>query len=173
MTLRLILIRHAKSAWDDPLLDDHDRTLNERGRRSARALGHWMESHGYLPDTAYCSTAKRTVETLDLVVAELSVRPVIDYLPQLYHGSAGTLLAVVNRAQAPTIAVIAHNPGIGDFASEIVRAAPAHPRFADYPTGATTVMDFDETSWSSVRPHSGTVVDFVVPRDLLDKAGED
>ena len=46
---RLILTRHAKSAWDDPSMDDHDRPLNDRGRRSARALGDWLASRGYDP----------------------------------------------------------------------------------------------------------------------------
>ena len=60
---RLILMRHAKSDWGDPMLPDHDRPLNKRGRRAASALGHWMREAGLRPDQILCSSATRTQET--------------------------------------------------------------------------------------------------------------
>ena len=66
---RLILTRHAKSDWDDPMLDDHDRPLNKRGQRSAAELGEWLHSRGYEPDEVLCSTALRTRETWAPVAA--------------------------------------------------------------------------------------------------------
>lgn len=63
MTKRLILIRHAKSAWDDPLLPDHDRPLNPRGEGAARDLGQWLASRGYVPGEVLCSDALRTRAT--------------------------------------------------------------------------------------------------------------
>ena len=63
MTLTLILTRHAKSDWDDPTLDDHDRPLNKRGRAASLALGRWMADAGWKPDEALVSTAARTAET--------------------------------------------------------------------------------------------------------------
>ncbi|HQY45284.1 MAG TPA: histidine phosphatase family protein, partial [Paracoccaceae bacterium] len=85
---RLILTRHAKSAWDDPTMSDHDRPLNGRGRRSALELGEWLQSRGYEPDQVLCSTATRTRETWATVaVAPLEVTPHIDYLDALYHAS--------------------------------------------------------------------------------------
>ena len=65
MTLRLVLIRHAKSSWDDFSIEDHDRQLNERGRRSAPAIGQWIADRGDIPTEVLCSDAKRTRETLD------------------------------------------------------------------------------------------------------------
>ena len=63
MTLRLILMRHTKSSWDDPWQGDHARRLNGRGRRSAEALGNWLRAKGHLPDVALSSDAVRTQET--------------------------------------------------------------------------------------------------------------
>ena len=54
MTCRLILIRHAKSSWDDPMADDHARVLNGRGRASAAAIGGWLAAKSYLPDVVLC-----------------------------------------------------------------------------------------------------------------------
>ena len=83
---RLILTRHAKSAWDDPALDDHDRPLNGRGRRAARELGDWLASRGYLPEEVLCSSALRTRETWATVAATpLEVIPALRILPDLYH----------------------------------------------------------------------------------------
>ena len=57
---RLILTRHAKSSWDDPLTPDHDRPLNDRGKAAAADLGQWLASRGYIPDEVLCSDALRT-----------------------------------------------------------------------------------------------------------------
>ena len=61
--MKLILTRHAKSAWDDPLLSDFDRTLNARGRDAARRVGAWLNANGHLPQEVILSGAARTVET--------------------------------------------------------------------------------------------------------------
>ncbi len=173
MTRRLILIRHAKSGWDDPFADDHERTLTSRGQASAGAIGAWLAAKGYLPDRVLCSTATRTVQTLDLILPHLPARPAIDYLDSLYHASAPGILGVLKQARGATVAIIGHNPGIGDLACGVVRARPGHARFPAYPTGATTVIDFAIDDWSQVRPGSGTVAGFIVPRDLIgDDAAE-
>ena len=166
MTLRLIIIRHAKSSWGDPLADDHDRVLNDRGRRSADALGDWLATNGRLPDAALCSTAARTVETLDRIAARLPSPPAIAYERRLYHADPGTILDAVRSARGSTLAVIGHNPGIGGFAEAMAQAAPDHPDFHRYPTAATTILEFAADQWQDVRPHSGRTLDFVVPRDL-------
>ncbi|MBM1222070.1 histidine phosphatase family protein [Ponticoccus sp. SC2-23] len=166
MTLRLIIIRHAKSSWGDPTADDHDRVLNERGRISADALGDWLAAKGYVPDEALCSTASRTVETLDRISARLPARPPISYERRLYHADPGTILDVVRGGSGATLAVIGHNPGIGGFADAMTETPPDHPEFHRYPTGATTILEFDDASWQNVRPKTGRTLDFVVPRDL-------
>ncbi|NCU19845.1 hypothetical protein EOM89_03700 [Candidatus Falkowbacteria bacterium] len=101
---RLILTRHAKSAWDDPLLADHDRPLNDRGRRAARELGDWLASRGYEPEEVLCSDALRTRETWDGVAAAvLEVRPVVRIEPRLYQAGPDVLMAALKAATAPTV----------------------------------------------------------------------
>ena len=63
MSLTLILMRHGKSAWDDPNLADHDRPLNDRGRASARSMGDWLRARGHVPDRAVSSSSTRTGQT--------------------------------------------------------------------------------------------------------------
>jgi len=173
MTLRLILIRHAKSSWDDPFMDDHDRVLNERGQKSATAIGGWMEESGYLPDVILCSDAARTVQTEARIVAKLAVAPALHTTGLLYHAAPDTILDLVKKQTSRTIAVIGHNPGIGMLANGLVVLAPGHHRFSDYPTCATAVIDFAMQSWREVAPNTGTCTDFVVPRDLIGTSKHD
>ncbi|WP_323763690.1 SixA phosphatase family protein [Marinovum sp.] len=162
MTLRLILMRHAKSSWDAPWQGDHARRLNKRGRRSAAALGDWLRDRAYLPELALSSDAVRTQETFAGLRLDCPVR----FSPGLYLAEAGTLLDRLRQAEAGCVLMIGHNPGIGSFAGRVVTIAPEHGRFGDYPTGATLVADFEAESWEDVDYGMGRVVDFVVPREL-------
>lgn len=166
MTLRLILIRHAKSSWDDPLAPDHARVLNARGRDAAGRVGRWLAAGGYRPDTALVSTAARTRETWALLAPHLHGAPEPVFLDALYHAGPEVMLRCLQRAGGQTALMLGHNPGIAAFAEWILAAAPRHPRFADYPTCATLVAEFPAADWASVTPGSGVARAFVVPREL-------
>lgn len=166
MTLRLILTRHAKSSWDNPALDDHDRPLNRRGRSAAAAIGRWLAARGYLPDQVLCSSAERTSETWARIAAELDARPQAAYLPGLYLAEPDEFLAALHGASGKVVMMLGHNPGSAYTARGLVAAPPRHPRFDHYPTAATAVIDFDAAAWGDVTWGQGVLVDFVVPRDL-------
>lgn len=168
MTRTLILIRHAKSDWDDPALDDHDRPLNPRGRKSAPRIGAWLRRNGYLPASVLCSTAERTRETWDGIAAQLRDPPDPVYTRGLYLAAPADMLNAIRDSEAPSLAVIGHNPGIGSLAWSLCRVPPEHPKFGLFPTGATLVLDFDADHWAEVSPGRGEVVDFAIPRELPD-----
>jgi phosphohistidine phosphatase len=165
MTKRLILIRHAKSSWDAPF-DDHSRTLNNRGRASATALGSYLKMRGDCPDGIYCSDAARTIETTECIVAAMGTTPTIHHLNRMYNASPAALWNVLRKAEGEVVALVSHNPGVAFFAEDAVDKAPDHPRFMDYPTCATLVCDFPTNDWAEAVSHSGQVVVFVVPKDL-------
>ncbi|MGP6088495.1 SixA phosphatase family protein [Antarctobacter jejuensis] len=160
---QLILLRHAKSDWSHNL-SDHDRPLNTRGQGAAPAIGAWLRDKGYLPDEVLCSTATRTRETLDLLDCDAPVR----FERGLYLAETADMLAILHTAKADSVLMLGHNPGIGLLARMLVKSPPAHPRFDAYPTCATLVARFDVDSWDQVARGTGTVVDFIVPRDLTD-----
>lgn len=166
MTLRLILTRHAKSDWDDPLQSDHQRPLNPRGKRAAPVIGRWLAAKGYLPQEALVSDAARTRATWTLVRAELPDPVPVRILPALYHASPTAMLRVLHSATAPCVIMIGHNPGIGEFAARLLHTCPTHPQFARYPTCATLVAEFDTDDWRDLREGTGVTLDFIVPRDL-------
>lgn len=166
MTKRLILTRHAKSAWDDPTMADHDRPLNERGHAAAADLGAWLASRGYLPQTVLCSDALRTRQTWDGIAATLPGTPALVLKPSLYQAGPDVMLAVLRHAQGDTVMMIGHNPGIAEFAARIVARAPLNPEMHRYPTGATLVASFEIDDWAEVDWGMGAQRDFIVPREL-------
>jgi phosphohistidine phosphatase len=163
---RLILTRHAKSSWDDPLTPDHDRPLNERGKTAAAELGQWLASRGYVPDEVLCSDALRTRKTWSGIAPALPGTPVLELKPALYHAGPDVMLAVLRHATAETVMMIGHNPGIAEFAARLVAKAPVSLDFARYPTGATLVADFAIDGWADLQWGTGITDDFIVPKEM-------
>ena len=161
MSKTLIVMRHAKSSWDRPV-SDIERALNERGRSGATALGAWLRQHALEPDEILCSSAERTQETAQC----LKLATPITSLPALYMAPADVLLKHIARASGDVVLVLAHNPGIGEFAERLAKSPPDHPRFLDYPSGATTVFSCDIDSWSDLKFASAEPRLFITPRDL-------
>lgn len=162
MTVRLILMRHAKSSWKDTTMDDHDRPLNGRGRRSAAALGDWLRQNGFVPDQILCSSATRCQETC----AGLGLDVAPEVTGALYHASPREMFGRLRAASGQVVLMLGHNEGIGALARRLLAAPVPHPKFLAYPTGATLVADFPVSHWPDIRPGTARATGFVVPREL-------
>ena len=158
----LILMRHAKSDWGDSRLPDSARPLNARGRKASTALGHWLRAQNQHPDQILCSSAVRTQETC----ARLKLDTAPELIDSLYLAEADEMLAVLRRASGDLVLMLAHNPGIAEFAVLLVANAPDHDRFEDYPTGAALLVQFDIADWSALQPGTGSALQFLTPHDL-------
>ena len=165
MSLRLILIRHARSSRP-PGVRDHDRPLDDRGRAAADALGRWMARAGLVPDAVLLSDARRTRETWEGIAAALPGASAPRLEHRLYEAGAEAMLGVLRGAEGRTVALVGHNPGIGDLAARLLAAAPDHPRFADYPAGATLVARLPAEGWAALAWGGGEAERFVVPGEL-------
>ncbi len=165
MTHRLILTRHAKSSWDDPTADDHDRPLNKRGRDAARDIGEWLVQHDYIPDLVLLSSSARTNETWEIMAELMPEAPKVRSERALYLASPDQMLGVLHKVtDAKTVMMVAHNPGSALMAGALAANPPHHPRFAQYPTAATTVFQFDVANWGEVAWNGGDVLAFTIPR---------
>lgn len=167
MSLRLILIRHAKSDWDNAGLSDHDRPLNDRGCRAADALGGWLAQGDLAPRTVLLSTAIRVAQTWDGLAPHLG-SPDISRHERLYHATPETILDAVAKQGSADVMVIAHNPGMAALAQYLVAETPTRVEFHRFPTGATLVLDIPGDDWTALGPACAQVVHFIVPRDLTD-----
>lgn len=165
---RLLLLRHAKSAWPEDV-PDHARPLAERGEKAAPDMGNHMAREHLVPDLAIVSDARRTQETWDLVKSRLPGTVASRVTPALYDASATQMLEVLREteAEADTVLIIGHNPGLQELALMLVGEGQLHVAMAGkFPTGALAVIDFAVGDWSSVEPGSGILADFLTPRML-------
>lgn len=150
MTLTLVLVRHAKSDWGDPLLDDHDRPLNDRGVRDAPVMARRLSATGFRPDVILASTAVRARTTAEAFAAELGVAVSLD--ADLYGAPASTLLRAAAATRASAVVVVAHDPGMTVLAERLSGGGIDH-----MPTCAVAVFAWDEDEWdvaTSVDPDS-------------------
>lgn len=163
MTRTLILIRHCKSDWDGNT-DDHERPLSARGQRAAPRIGAFLATHRLIPDVVLCSDALRTRQTWAGIADHLHGAPKPTLNAALYLAEPEVMLKALQATSAHTVAMIAHNPGTAALAWALAHTPPADDRFAQYPTGATTVLQFDE----AIMPGAGRILHFTTPRDLPD-----
>lgn len=168
----VILLRHAKSSWSDPDLDDHDRPLNGRGKAAAPVIARWLERTGYMPDRVVCSSSKRTRQTLKRMRAVLPGLPEATVEPKLYHAEPRLMFEILSTQpdSADCVLVIGHQPGLSAFARHLVngRIRPGCGRaFEHFPTAAAAVLTLPVAQWGELSPHSADFVDFAVPRELM------
>jgi phosphohistidine phosphatase len=168
---RLLLLRHAKSAWADPGASDHERPLNRRGQEAAPRIGAYLNRHGLVPDGILCSTAARARETWALVAAEVPAAPPASFTDRLYDAAPHALLDVFRHADpaANSLLVVGHNPGLHEAATQLIAAGDLDDRERlreKLPTGGLVVIDFAIAEWSKLHVRSGRLERFVVPRML-------
>ncbi|WP_371346757.1 histidine phosphatase family protein [Ancylobacter sp. IITR112] len=164
--LRLILLRHAKSAWPDGVADI-DRPLAPRGIRAATTIGAYMAQEGLIPARSFVSPARRTLETWEIATRDWPAHPLPAYERSIYEAPAANLLRLV-RAQdeASPLMLVGHNPGMEDFTTQLLRREQRAKVLPKFPTGAFAVIDVPVANWAEVEPGIGTLERFVTPRAL-------
>jgi phosphohistidine phosphatase len=168
------LLRHAKSDWGEMDLSDHARPLNKRGIAAANALGRRLAAEYFQPDLIFCSTARRARETLERLGRSLRGIPTT-FHDELYLVSPQDVLAFIRRVPetAQSILLVGHNPTTHDIALSLTaRAAPGRRRDLanlkeKYPTGALCTIRLPATHWRQIAPGTGTLAQFLKPRDLV------
>jgi phosphohistidine phosphatase len=168
---RLYLLRHAKSSWTDPNLDDHARPLAPRGEDAVRRLlRHFASRPDDLPELVLCSSARRTTMTLDGIAAALPASIERRVEDGLYAAPSGRLLERLRGVadDVSRVMVVGHNPGLEDLALMLVGPADdaASRRMATkFPTGALATLTF-AGPWAELAPATASLDSFVVPRNL-------
>ena len=158
----LTLIRHAKSSWDDPSLDDFDRPLNPRGRRDAPLMGHLLHEQEVRFDLLVSSLARRALDTAREIARQVGYpTEAIRQEPAIYEASPGDLLAVVNAlpAQARSVGLVGHNPGL-TLLAQLLSREPV----PELKTCAYVRLAFDVPDWSAVAPGEGRLLAFETPK---------
>jgi len=168
---RLLLLRHAKSCWDDPELSDFDRPLAPRGEAATPRIAAYMARKLLAPELALCSAAQRTRQTWTLLAAALPAPCRMKPMRSLYLAPPSRLLTTIRRTPdgIGCLLLIGHNPGLHSLALQLAGdgKAKALARLATkFPTAALVQLDFELPNWRDIAPGYGRVVRFVRPKDL-------
>lgn len=177
---QLLLLRHAKSSWDDPGLSDHARPLNARGRRAATAMAGAMRDLGLQPDLVLVSSSRRTLQTLE-AITPFEDNALIEPMDALYLAPVPLLLEALRKVPETvrSVLMIGHNPGLHELALSMAgearpgsAAAVAAERLAEaFPTAALAEFTV-ALPWRAVGAGGGRLVRFLLPRDLMEGAEE-
>jgi len=168
---QLLLLRHAKSAWDDPSLPDHARPLNARGRRAGRLIAEEMTRRGLAPDVVLVSSARRTLQTLE-ALQPLEGPPIVTVTDELYLAPWQVMLSVLHRVPdtARSVLLLGHNPGLHELALNLLPPeqppSPMLTRLREaYPTAALAEYTI-APPWRLLRAGGARLSRYVLPREL-------
>ena len=161
MQKTIYLIRHAKSSWDHPGLDDIDRPLNNRGKKNAPEMGSRLKVQQILPDLLISSPAKRAYKTALAIAEEIGYSKedvVID--GDLYHAGEQKLFDIIRRQneECQSIMLFFHNPGITWFYNQL-----CNYYIANIPTAGVVSIGIS-TPWNEVTADSGDFIFFDYPK---------
>ena len=161
----LLIMRHAKSSWDDGSLDDHDRPLNKRGKKAAKRMGRLLDEEGIVPDLILSSTAKRARVTAERVAKAAGYGGPIVLRRDLYHASPSTIMAEVARVDddVERLLVVGHNPGMEVLTGMLTGV------YHRFPTAALMHVRFEPPvlHWAQTPGRQATLLDVWVPRMLM------
>ena len=167
----LAVLRHAKSSWDDPSLDDFNRPLNERGWDAARRMGRELARRDMRFDLLIASMAARVRETIDGVQEHFDFDAPVRFDPRLYQASAGDLLELVrglpDEVEAPLL--VGHNPGLQQLLLDLTGddGEGLRRRIADkFPTCALALLELAADEWAKVAPAGGMITELILPKEL-------
>lgn len=159
----LLILRHAKSGWDEPSIADHDRPLTERGKKDAKRIGQLLLERGLVPDQIISSTAKRARKTASKVAKACQYAGEVEQTKRLYLASPPEIIQVLREVgdERSTVLVVAHNPGLEELLGQLT----GHPQPMPTATLAQVAIDIDR--WQSLSvPAGGRLVQVWRPKEL-------
>ena len=159
----LLVLRHAKSSWNDPALDDHERPLNKRGRRDAPRMGELVREYGLIPDVIISSDAVRARLTAEAVAEAARCTGEILLDPRLYLACPADILSLLAtvRENAETVMIVGHNPGLENLVEQLTGERQ------DLPTAALAQIDLPIDQWRDLQLSTrGTLVCLWRPKEL-------
>lgn len=162
----LILVRHAKSSWDNAGLSDMERPLNKRGKHDAPMMGRILAGKGEKPDLIISSPAKRALSTAKRISVELGYeRSSIKINNSLYMADNDDFLRVIGEVkdEVSCLMIFSHNYGITDFVNSITGES-----ISNIPTCGIVKAELNLDSWSDIINTKGKMIYFEYPKKYTD-----
>ncbi|MCZ7668319.1 MAG: histidine phosphatase family protein [Chloroflexi bacterium] len=128
----LLILRHAKSSWENTKLGDHERPLNKRGKQDAPRMGKLLAELDLTPDLIITSSAERALTTAEFVALHSGYEGEILVTRRLYHAGPEDYLAVLRQKGEPhtCVMVVGHNPGLEMLVEDLTGCSERMPTAA-------------------------------------------
>jgi len=158
----LMLLRHAKSSWDDRALQDFERPLNDRGRRDAPRMGKALKDQGAIPDLIVASPAVRARETVEAFTEAAGIDLKLNFDGSIYGATSAELMKLVRLLpdSSSIVLLVGHNPGFEDLSARLTGVSQ------HMPTAALVRIDFSSDRWEDVEDGKGKLVWMLTPKQL-------
>lgn len=166
---RLYLLRHAKTEPHAAEGGDHERELTPRGRADALLIGRAIAAGGFLPDLVLSSTARRTFQTLEIVLPFLTPTPEARLEPALYLAPAHGILqrAASVGGGSGAVMFIGHNPGLEELAIALAGDGDLGVKAAEkFPTACFAAFESAATTWTAAARGPWTALAILRPSEL-------
>ncbi|MDF1702447.1 MAG: histidine phosphatase family protein [Planctomycetota bacterium] len=161
----LLILRHAKSSWEEDGLPDHERPLNKRGRKASKRMGRLLAEEGLVPDHILSSTAVRARRTAERAAEAAGYEGTIELREALYHASPSTIMEVVGTVDSHVdrLLLVGHNPGLEVLTGVLTSV------YHRFPTAALMHVRFDGiTDWAEAHGRPAELLDVWLPRLLME-----
>lgn len=157
------LIRHAKSSWKDPTIEDIDRPLNKRGKQDCQIMAKQIEMEGCDWKNIYCSPAKRAQKTLQGILKNLKRPSRWQTEEALYTFDVNDLIAWCKNLNnnLDSVAIVGHNPAL----TELIHYFVQNASLSNFPTCAYARIDIHCDQWEKIDKHCGELKVFIKPKD--------
>ena len=167
-------MRHAKSSWGNPYESDFDRPLNSRGIENAQMVAKHIHSLGFKPELTLCSSAVRCKQTLELVIPYFSKTMHTRYLDDLYLAPERAILEMIKsiKLSIDQMLVIGHNPGLSDLSQSLIYSSNKKNDYFEtqqFPTSAASIFEMSINNWVNFKLSESKIIDFVTPKNLMEK----
>ncbi len=160
----IYIIRHGKSAWDDPNLKDHDRTLLQKGITRTEKVGNYLADQNIRPDIMVSSSAVRALETSKILAAKLNYpEEKIRIESDIYHQGTEYLMELLYGLpnDVNSVILVGHNPTFTHFANKFL----GHP-IDGLPTTGTVSITFKTEKWEEINVATKNTNFVIAPKML-------
>lgn len=158
----LLLLRHAKSSWDDVSLRDFERPLADRGKRDAPRMGEELKLRAPLPDLIISSPAARARQTTQAIVDAGGLTARLEFNDSIYGATSGELMRLVRRLPdaVDCALMVGHNPGFEEVVSRLTGSDERMP------TAALACIEFQIDHWNDLEDGAGRLIWLLTPKQL-------
>jgi len=164
----LLVLRHAKSAWDSDAVTDRARPLSARGQRDAPRMGALLASRGLLPEFVLASPARRAQETVALLLTALGGSPVVQTEDRLYGPDLASLLEVIGETDPAIqrLLIVGHNPGLEILVQFLAESSAEHGGGGKFFPTCTLAHLRTSGDWHDLQDGASALIEIVRPREL-------